>query len=167
MKLSRKYLHILYFSMIADNLFSFLHPYSKGDLGGGFASLACVHTYTWNATRSMCCLNAASDGGSLTREESFDLANIQLQNCSKSYSTILEMPLLLKSNVDRANLIQYSVVQSLCLRLFTLWYNAFFKKMSTDWIKLTISKSDLLFAAWSMFLTWSLDSTRFKFLSFL
>ena len=48
------------------------------------------------------------------------LANIQLQNCSKSYSTILETPLLLKSNVDRANLIQYSVVQSLCLRLFTL-----------------------------------------------
>jgi hypothetical protein len=33
-------------------------------------------------------------------------------------------------------------------------------------IKLTISKSDLLFAAWSMFLTRSLDSTRFKFLSF-
>ena len=56
-------------------LFSFLHPYSKGDLGGGLASLACVHTYTWNATRSMCCLNAASDGGSLTREESFDKAN--------------------------------------------------------------------------------------------
>ena len=44
-------------------LFSFLHPYSKGDIGGGLASLACVHTYTWNATRSMCCLNAASDGG--------------------------------------------------------------------------------------------------------
>jgi hypothetical protein len=56
-------------------LFSFLHPYSKGDLGGGLASLACVHTYTWNATRSMCCLNAASDGGSLTGEESFDKAN--------------------------------------------------------------------------------------------
>jgi hypothetical protein len=113
-------------------LFSFLHPYSKGDLGGGLASLACVHTYiwnatrsmlanilpvahsltgcdttssffgigkktvykilkqnttkyqtslacvhtyTWNATRSMCCLNAGSDGGSLTREESFDKAN--------------------------------------------------------------------------------------------
>jgi hypothetical protein len=56
-------------------LFSFLHPYSKGDLDGGLASLACVHTYTWNATRSMCCLNAASDGGSLTREESFDKAN--------------------------------------------------------------------------------------------
>ena len=67
-------------------LFSFLHPYPKGDLGGGLASLACVHTYTWNATRSMCCLNAASDGGmcclnaasdggSLTREESFDKAN--------------------------------------------------------------------------------------------
>jgi hypothetical protein len=36
----------------------------------------------------------------------------------------------------------------------------------SDWIKLTISKSDLLFAAWSMFLTRSLDSTRFKFLSF-
>jgi hypothetical protein len=52
-------------------LFSFLHPYSKGDLGGGLASLACVHTYTWNATRSMGCLNAASDGGSFTREESF------------------------------------------------------------------------------------------------
>jgi hypothetical protein len=34
-------------------LFSFLHPYSKGDLDGGLASLACVHTYTWNATRSM------------------------------------------------------------------------------------------------------------------
>jgi hypothetical protein len=49
--------------------------YSKGDLDGGLASLACVHTYTWNATRSMCCLNAASDGGSLTREESFDKAN--------------------------------------------------------------------------------------------
>jgi hypothetical protein len=31
-------------------LFSFLHPYSEGDLGGGLASLACVHTYTWNAT---------------------------------------------------------------------------------------------------------------------
>jgi hypothetical protein len=31
-------------------LFSFLHPYSKGDLGGGLA---------WNATRSMCCINAA------------------------------------------------------------------------------------------------------------
>jgi hypothetical protein len=46
-------------------LFSFLHPYSKGDLGGGLASLACVHTYTWNATQSMCCLNAASDGGIL------------------------------------------------------------------------------------------------------
>jgi hypothetical protein len=30
-------------------LFSFLHPYSKGDLGGGLASLACVHAYTWNA----------------------------------------------------------------------------------------------------------------------
>jgi hypothetical protein len=26
-------------------LFSFLHPYSKGDLGGGLASLACVHTF--------------------------------------------------------------------------------------------------------------------------
>ena len=50
-------------------LFSFLHPYSKGDLGGGLA---------WNATRSMCCLNAASDGGSLTREESFDKANFTL-----------------------------------------------------------------------------------------
>ena len=48
------------------------------------------------------------------------LANIQLQNCSKGYSTILETPLLLKSNVDRANLIQHSVVQSLCLSLFTL-----------------------------------------------
>jgi hypothetical protein len=34
-------------------LFSFLHPYSKGDIGGALASLACVHTYTWNATRSM------------------------------------------------------------------------------------------------------------------
>jgi hypothetical protein len=56
-------------------LFSFLHPYSKGDLGGGLASLACVYTYTWNATRSMCYLNAPSDGGSLTREESFDKAN--------------------------------------------------------------------------------------------
>jgi hypothetical protein len=32
-----------------------------GNLDGGLASLACVHTYTWNATRSMCCLNAASD----------------------------------------------------------------------------------------------------------
>jgi hypothetical protein len=50
-------------------LFSFLHPYSKGDLGGGLA---------WNATRSMCCLNIASDGGSLTREESFDKANFTL-----------------------------------------------------------------------------------------
>ena len=40
-------------------LFSFLHPYAKGDLGGGLASLACVHTYIWNATRSMCCLYAA------------------------------------------------------------------------------------------------------------
>ena len=59
-------------------LFSFLHPYSKGDLGGGLASLACVHTYTWNATRSMCCLNDASDGGGLTREESFDKANFTL-----------------------------------------------------------------------------------------
>ena len=48
-------------------LFSFLHPYSIG----GLASLACVHTYTWNATRNMCYLNAPSDGGSLTREESF------------------------------------------------------------------------------------------------
>ena len=57
-------------------LFSFLHPYSKGDLDGGLASLACVRPYiTWNATRNMCCLNAASDGGSLTREESFDKAN--------------------------------------------------------------------------------------------
>ena len=60
-------------------LFSFLHPYSKGDLGGGLASLACVHTYTWNATRSMCCLNAASDARSLTREESFDKANFTLR----------------------------------------------------------------------------------------
>jgi hypothetical protein len=34
-----------------------------------------IYTYTWNATRNMCCLNAASDGESLTREESFDKAN--------------------------------------------------------------------------------------------
>jgi hypothetical protein len=53
-------------------LFSYLHPYSKGDLCGSLASLACVYTYTLNATRSMCCQNAASDGGSLRREESFD-----------------------------------------------------------------------------------------------
>jgi hypothetical protein len=56
-----------------------MHVYSKGDLGGDLASLACVHTYTWNATRSMCCLNAVSDGGSLTREESFDKANFTKQ----------------------------------------------------------------------------------------
>ena len=59
-------------------LFSFPYPYSKGALGGGLASLACVHTYIWNATRSMCCINAASDIGSLTREESFDKANVTL-----------------------------------------------------------------------------------------
>ena len=59
-------------------LFSFLHPYSKGDLCGSLASLACVYTYTLNATRSMCCQNVASDGGSLTREESFDKVKFTL-----------------------------------------------------------------------------------------
>jgi hypothetical protein len=39
-------------------LFSFLHPYSKGDLDGGLASLACVHTYTWNGNEE--CRNQLS-----------------------------------------------------------------------------------------------------------
>jgi hypothetical protein len=60
-------------------------------LGGGLTSLACVHTYTWNATRSMCCLNAASDGGSLTRQESFDKANFTL-SLFRSLWTDLALP---------------------------------------------------------------------------
>jgi hypothetical protein len=51
----------------------------------------CVHTYTWNATRSMCCLNAASDGGSFTREESFDNANFTL-SVFRSLWTDLVLP---------------------------------------------------------------------------
>jgi hypothetical protein len=90
-------------------LFSFLHPYSKGDLGGGLASLACVHTYTWNATRSMCCLNAASDGGSLTGEESFDKANFTL---SLFRSLWTDLAILLWKYTSKINLEKFEPVEA-------------------------------------------------------
>jgi hypothetical protein len=112
-------------------LFSFLHPYSKGDLGGSLASLACVHTYTLNATRNMCCLNAVSDGGSLTREESFDKANFTL-SLFRSLWTDLALPFESYRSATNSLPASTHVSTSELARFVKVWYFAYeFYKLSS------------------------------------